>query len=118
MDPVLDYIEFAVDDLKSAKTFYADALGWTFNDYGPGYAGIRDPRREGEELGGLSTEPVAKRGEGILALLRTTDADAALDRVLAAGASIHTELNDYQGGRRFLFRDPFGNVLGIYEPAE
>jgi predicted enzyme related to lactoylglutathione lyase len=118
MDLVLDYIEFAVDDLERAKSFYADAVGWSFNDYGPGYAGIRDPRSEGAELGGLSAEPVATRGEGILALLRTTDADAALERVLAAGATIHTEMYDFPGGRRFLFRDPFGNVLGIYGPAE
>lgn len=118
MDPVLDYFEFAVDDLERAKTFYAAALGWSFNDYGPGYAGIRDPRREGEELGGLSGEPVANRGEGTLALLRTADADAALERVVAAGATIHTPMYDFPGGRRFLFRDPFGNVLGIYEPSE
>ena len=117
MDPVLDYIELAVDDLERAKAFYADALGWTFNDYGPGYAGIRDPRREGVELGGLSAAPVATRGEGVLALLRTSDADAALQRVLAAGGVIHTELYDFPGGQRFLFRDPFGNVLGVYEPA-
>jgi predicted enzyme related to lactoylglutathione lyase len=118
MDLIPDYIELAVDDLERAKEFYADAVGWSFNDYGPEYAGIRDPRAEGQELGGLSAAPVKTRGEGVLALLRTLDADAALERVLAAGASIHTELNDYPGGRRFLFRDPFGNVLGVYEPAE
>ena len=118
MDPVLDYIELAVDDLERAKTFYADALGWSFNDYGPGYAGIRNPRSEGDELGGLSAEAVATRGEGVLALLRTDDADAALARVLAAGATIHTQPYEFPGGRRFLFRDPFGNVLGIYETAE
>ena len=118
MDPVLDYIEFAVGDVERAKTFYAAAVGWSFNDYGPDYAGIRDPRRDGEELGGLIAATDATRGEGTLALLRTADADTALERVLAAGATIHTELNDYPGGRRFLFRDPFGNVLGIYEPSE
>lgn len=117
MDLQLDYIEIAVDDLERAKTFYGEAVGWTFNDYGPGYAGIRDPRREGEELGGLSAEPVAARGEGVIVLFRTADADVALERMLAAGATIHTELQDYPGGRRFLFRDPFGNVLGVYEPA-
>jgi len=27
-------------------------------------------------------------------------------------------MHDYPGGRRFMFEDPSGNVLGVYEPAE
>ena len=41
MTHVIDYIELAVDDLEQAKAFYAMALGWAFNDYGPDYAGIK-----------------------------------------------------------------------------
>jgi len=37
---VIDYVELAVDDLEAARTFYATALGWSFNDYGGEYAGI------------------------------------------------------------------------------
>jgi hypothetical protein len=37
--------------------------------------------------------------------------------VLAAGGRITVELNEYPGGRRFMFADPWGNVLGIYEPS-
>jgi predicted enzyme related to lactoylglutathione lyase len=48
MANVIDYVELAVDDLGEGKAFYAKALGWTFTDYGPDYAGIRDPRRPGE----------------------------------------------------------------------
>ena len=40
MANVVDYFELAVDDLADAKAFYAKALGWAFNDYGPDYAGI------------------------------------------------------------------------------
>jgi predicted enzyme related to lactoylglutathione lyase len=47
MQHVIDYVEFAVDDLEGAKAFYAKALGWTFNDYGPDYAAIQDPTRPG-----------------------------------------------------------------------
>ena len=53
MSLVIDYIELAVDDLDEAKAFYPKALGWAFNDYGPDYAGIKDPRTGGE-FGGLS----------------------------------------------------------------
>lgn len=46
----IDYIEITVTDLPEAKRFYFAAFGWTFNDYGPHYAGIQG---EGREAGGL-----------------------------------------------------------------
>ena len=117
MAQVIDYIELAVDDLEASKAFYAKALGWAFNDYGPEYAGIQDPRTGGE-FGGLSAQAVASRGEGVLALVRTDDGDAALARVVEAGGRVQVAMHDYPGGRRFTFADPSGNILGVYEPSE
>jgi predicted enzyme related to lactoylglutathione lyase len=114
---VIDYIELAVDDLEQSKAFYAKALGWEFNDYGPDYAGMKDPRTDGE-FGGLNTEPIASRGGGVLALIRTDDADVALASVVGAGGRVQVALHAYPGGRRFTFADPSGNVLGVYEPSE
>ena len=114
---VLDYIELAVGDVAEAKAFYANALGWTFNDYGPEYAGLQDPRNPGQEFGGLSADASPGRAGGVLALARTDDADQALAAVTAAGGRIVVDLHDYPGGRRFTFADPWGNVLGVYEPA-
>jgi predicted enzyme related to lactoylglutathione lyase len=118
MAHVIDYVELAVDDLGQAKAFYAEALGWTFTDYGPEYVGIQDPRNPGQEFGGLSPHTPSSRGDGVLALVRTTDADDALARVLGAGGRVRVELHEYPGGRRFTFADPWGNVLGVYEPLE
>ena len=118
MAHVIDYVEIAVDDLEEAKAFYAKALGWIFNDYGPDYAGIQDPTRPGHEFGGLNPHPATARGDGVVALARTDDADASLASVLAAGGRITEELHEYPGGRRFMFADPWGNVLGVYEPSE
>ena len=118
MTHVIDYVELAVDDVGQAKSFYSRALGWTFTDYGPDYAGIQDPRNPGREFGGLAAEKPATRGEGVLALVHTDDADAALSSVLAAGGRIRAELHEYPGGRRFTFADPSGNVLGVYQPNE
>ena len=118
MANVIDYIELAVDDLTQAKAFYGKALGWTFTDYGPDYAGIQDPRTPGHEFGGLSPHTPASRGEGVLALVRTENADDALASVLGAGGRIQVAMHEYPGGRRFTFADPFGNVLGVYESHE
>jgi uncharacterized protein len=118
MTLVLDYIELAVGDVAQARAFYATALGWTFNDYGPDYAGIQDPRHPGQEFGGLNGDGASpKGGGGVLALARTDDAEQALAAVKAAGGGIVVDLHEYPGGRRFTFADPWGNVLGVYEPA-
>jgi predicted enzyme related to lactoylglutathione lyase len=118
MANVIDYVELSVDDLEQAKAFYAKALGWAFNDYGPEYAGIKDPEGPGHEFGGLNPRPASVRGDGVLALVRTGNADETLAAALAAGGRIQVELHDYPGGRRFTFADPWGNILGVYEPAE
>ena len=118
MTLVLDYIELPVQDVAKAKDFYAKALGWTFNDYGPDYAGMQDPRNPGEEFGGLNAGGSGTPGAGVLVLASTDAADAALAAVVAAGGTIVAPLEAYPGGRRFTFADPFGNVLGIYQRGE
>ncbi len=118
MANVIDYVELPVDDLEQAKDFYAKALGWTFNDYGPDYAGIKDPSKPGQEFGGLNPRVPSTRGEGVLALVRTDDVESTLASVLEAGGRIQVELHEYPGGRRFTFADPSGNILGVYQSAE
>src|ERR1700747_954752 len=108
MAHVIDYVELAVDDLEGAKAFYAKALGWTFNDYGPDYAGIKDPRHPGQEFGGLKPQQPTSRGDGVLALIGTDDAEAALASIQDAGGRVVVELHEYPGGRRFTFADPSG----------
>jgi predicted enzyme related to lactoylglutathione lyase len=118
MANVIDYVELAVDDLEQAKAFYGKALGWAFNDYGPDYAGIQDPTRSGHEFGGLNPHPATSRGDGVVALVRSDDVDRTLESVLAADGRVTTELHGYPGGRRFMFADPWGNILGVYQSDE
>ena len=114
----IDYVELAVDDLEQAKTFYGVALGWACNDYGDDYAGIKDPADPDHEFGGLNPHAASSRGDGVVALARTNDVEVDLANVLAAGGRITVELNEYPGGRRFMFADPWGNVLGVYQASE
>jgi uncharacterized protein len=111
----IDYIELNVSDLDSAKEFYAAAFGWTFNDYGEAYAGIRSPDGEGE-VGGLNPAGQPTPG-GPLVLLYSDDLEATVAVVEAAGGRVTDGPYDFPGGRRFHFSDPSGNVLGVWSES-
>ena len=109
----ISYIELAADDLEASTAFYGAAFGWTFNDYGPTYAGIRSASGDGE-VGGLNTNSDGGPG-GALVLLVSDDVDASLAAVAAAGGRVVTPIEAYPGGRRFTFADPAGTVLGVFQ---
>lgn len=107
----IDYIEIEVADMAEAKRFYGAAFDWEFNDYGPGYAGIR--KRQGGEAGGLRLQPEVTTG-GPLVILYSKDLEATLARVRDAGGEVTQEPFEFPGGRRFHFRDPSGNELAVW----
>lgn len=111
----IDYLEFTVTSLAEAKRFYGEAFGWTFTDYGDAYVGIRTLDGTGE-MGGFRPDTTVQAG-GPLVILYSDDLPASLEAVRAAGGTITTEPFDFPGGRRFHFRDPFGNELAVWSEA-
>ena len=109
----LNYLELRAADLGAAKAFYADALGLTFADYGPSYAAAT---QIGGAALGLQGDP-NEATETPLALFEVDDVEAAAMRVRAAGGEIVVAIFAFPGGRRFHFRDPAGNVLGVWQSA-
>jgi len=109
----IDYIEFTVPDIAQAKAFYAAAFGWSFNDYGPDYAGIRGATRE---QGGF-TKGEPKAAGGPLVVLFSKDLDSTLEAVKNAGGTITTDPFEFPGGKRFHFADPAGNELAVWTLA-
>jgi predicted enzyme related to lactoylglutathione lyase len=110
----LDYTELVVTDLAAATAFYTEAFGWTFVDYGPGYAGIASPSGDGSEVGGLLLADEARPVGGPLVLLYSDDLDATMDAITAAGGAILQLPYEFPGGRRLHFADPSGNELGVW----
>ena len=54
------HIEIPSKDIAKSKEFYGNVFGWTFQDYGPDYAGIQRP--DGTESGGLVVDPQHESG--------------------------------------------------------
>jgi predicted enzyme related to lactoylglutathione lyase len=111
----IDYVEIYVDDVAAAKAFYGGAFGWRFNDYGPDYSGIQAPDGDGE-VGGISVGGTS--GSSPLVLVISDNLDDSLQAVQDAGGELAEGPFDYPGGRRFHFRDPSGNVLGVFQPSD
>lgn len=110
----LDYTELVVTDLAAATAFYTEAFGWTFVDYGPGYAGIASSSGDGSEVGGLLLADEPRPVGGPLVLLYSEDLDATMDAITAAGGTILQPPYEFPGGRRLHFADPSGNELGVW----
>lgn len=105
----IDYVELPTKDLGAAKDFYAGAFGWSFQDFGPSYAGFTDAGLDG----GLAADDAAATVVPLV-ILKSDDLEGALARVEAAGGTITAPIFEFPGGRRFHFRDPAGNELGVW----
>ena len=108
MNEPIDYIELPGGELPATKAFYADAFGWGFVDYGPEYAAL-----DGAGIDG-GFDATAATGTPPLVILKSSDLEATLASVEAAGGVITDPIFDFPGGRRFHFRDPAGNLLGVW----
>jgi predicted enzyme related to lactoylglutathione lyase len=106
-DGKIDYIEWPATDLPALKRFYSAAFGWSFTDYGPGYAAFEGQGADG----GFTVDHAPAKP---LVILYAHDLEAMLAKVEAAGGKIVVPIISFPGGRRFQFTDPSGNELGVW----
>jgi predicted enzyme related to lactoylglutathione lyase len=106
-DGKIDYVEQPGGDLSKTKAFYAAAFGWTFQDWGDSYCDYNEGLN-----GGFTSDP-----DGVkvpMVVLYADDLEAMLARIEAAGGAITHPIVSFPGGRRFHFKDPAGNQLGVW----
>lgn len=108
----IDYVEFPSRDLQATRRFFAQAFGWTFQDYGPDYIAFA-----GQGLdGGFFRADLAARTEtgSVLVVLYSDDLEATLAKVQAAGGEVVKPIFAFPGGRRFHFLEPGGSELAVW----
>ena len=111
----IHYIEMPAVNLSRMKAFYAEAFGWTFTDYGPGYAAFHGAGVEGgfdESREYLSPQPA-----GVFVILYSDNLGMTESAIVKAGGTISTPTYGFPGGKRFHFKDPSGNELGVWTEA-
>lgn len=108
----INYMEFPIKDqadLGRTKTFYQSVFQWQYQDWGPDYA---DTASSGL-ASGLNADP-SHRPAKPLPVIYAADLEAARARVMEAGGKVTREIFAFPGGRRFHFKDPGENELGVW----
>lgn len=105
----ISYLELPSGDVAGTRDFYANAFGWSFTDFAPHYSATTT----GDTDLGINGS-VDHRIEQLLPIIEVEDLEAALEAVTAAGGEIVVPIFSFPGGRRFHFRDPAGNGLGVF----
>ncbi len=105
----ISYVELPVQRVGETRDFYAKAFGWSFTDFGPDYAATTGGDVD-VGINGSDDHAIAR----LLPIVEVQDLEAALDSVVAAGGEVTVPIFAYPGGRRFHFRDPAGNELGVF----
>jgi len=108
-DKRIDYIELPSTDLPQTKAFYNAVFGWRFTDWGDTYVSFEDGR-----LGGGFFQADAGADGGPVVILYAVELEAVQAAVLEHGGELTKEIFSFPGGRRFHFRDPSGNQLGVW----
>lgn len=111
----ITYVEFAANNLSAIKAFYSAAFNWQFTDYGADYTAFDNAGISG---GFYYVEKSAEKHAdvdrgSVLVVLKCDQLEACLQRVVACGGTIKTEIFSFPGGRRFHFLDPCNNELSV-----
>jgi predicted enzyme related to lactoylglutathione lyase len=110
------WIDTEQPDIEAATEFYAGLFGWTFEDVMP--PGEPD-RHLIAKLGGQDVAGMASGRETTAAwntYVAVDDADAAVRRLVAAGARVRSEPADAgEGGRSAALTDPEGADFRIWQ---
>ena len=104
----ISYIELPVATVGPVRDFYAGTFGWTFTDFGPDY-GATTTGDVDLGLNGSREHAI----DNVLPIIEVDNLEAALARVEQGGGEVTVPIFAFPGGRRFHFRDPAGNELGV-----
>jgi PhnB protein len=107
------YIEIPANDIDRSAEFYGQAFGWRIRRRGDGATAFDDTVNEVSGTWVLDRPPLSQ--PGLMIYIMVADADAAAAAVLAAGGEIVQPIDPRAQEKVARFRDPAGNVLGIYE---
>jgi predicted enzyme related to lactoylglutathione lyase len=107
------YLEIPATDIDQSVSFYTDVFGWAVRTRGDGQQAFDDA--VGEVSGTWVTGRPPSTEAGLLVYIMVDDAAATVEAVQAAGGEIVQPIGLDAPEITARFRDPAGNILGLYQ---
>ena len=107
------YIEIPAVDVPRSAEFYSKVFGWNIRKRGDGSTSFDDG--VGQVSGVWTVGRKTHSGESLNMYIMVDDADATLAAIAVNGGEIVQPVNPESREVTALFRDPCGNVFGIYQ---
>lgn len=107
------YVEIPATDISRSSGFYKQVFGWNIRKRGDGSIAFDDTTGEVSGSWVLGRPSAAK--PGLLFYIMVDSVAATLDAVVANGGEIVQPIGADAPEITARFRDPGGNVLGIYQ---
>ena len=107
------YLEMPATDVAKSAEFYSKVFGWNIRKRGDGATAFDDTT--GEVSGAWVIGRPASPAPGLLFYIMVDSVEAAVKSVVAAGGTIVQPLGVDAPEITARFRDPGGNIIGLYQ---
>ena len=107
------YLEIPALDVAVSSTFYSQAFGWKMRRRGDGATAFDDA--VGEVSGAFVVGRPASVSPGLLVYIMVDSVEQTCAKVTASGGEIVQPVGADAPEITARFRDPAGNVLGLYQ---
>jgi uncharacterized protein len=107
------YVEIPANDVEASAAFYEAVFGWRLRKRGDGATAFDDTI--GEVSGTWVTGRPPASDPGLLLYVMVDDAEATVEAIVAHGGELVQPIGGDAPEITARFRDPGGNVIGIYQ---
>src|SRR3954467_9796120 len=107
------YIEMPATDIEVSRKFYEDVFGWNVRTRGDGSTAFDDSVGEVSGAWVLGRPPMAE--VGLLIYIMVDSVTATIEKVVANGGVIVQPIGADAPEITARFKDPAGNILGLYQ---
>src|SRR5438105_3606213 len=107
------YLEIPAADIQRSSKFYRAVFGWNIRQRGDGHLAFDDA--VGEVSGSWVTGRPASPQPGLLVYIMVDSVAATIKTVVANGGEIVQPIGGDAPEITARFRDPGGNVIGLYQ---
>ena len=107
------YIEFPARDIAQSSAFYRAVFGWNVRTRGDGHLAFDDTAGAVSGTWTVGRAPASE--PGLLVYVMVDSVAATLDAIVANGGAIVQPIGADAPEITARFRDPGGNVVGLYQ---